>query len=389
MHSAVSAARPRLEAIDFLRGLVMVLMVLDHMRDYAGAGVVDARDVRDPVLFLTRWITHYCAPIFVMLSGVAAFLYGNRGRTRGEISRFLVTRGMWLILVELTLVRFAFTFNLDYSFVFLQVIWAIGCSLVVLAVLIHLPHWAIASFGLVLIAGHNALDGVEPASLGALSSLWIVAHGPGTIEPVAGTQVLALYSLIPWIGVAAVGYALGPVFLFDTARRRRVLSSLGVAVVLGFIVLRASNVYGDPQPWVVHDSLLATGLSFVNCEKYPPSLLYLAMTLGPGLIVAAWFDAARGRASRLLVTIGRVPFLFYVAHLFIVHLVAVVVAELYFGSSGWLFERMPPFEKPAGFGVPLPAIYLLWIVALAVLYPLCRWFGEVKQRRKDWWLSYL
>lgn len=382
-------ARPRLDAIDFLRGLVMVVMVLDHARDYLGGGTMDPRDVHDPALFLTRWITHFCAPIFVLLAGVSAFLYGSRGRTQGEISRFLLTRGFWMILIEVTVVRFAWTFNLDYSFVFFQVIWVIGCAMIALAALIHLPRWAIATFALTLIAGHNLLDGIGAISFGALSWLWVLAHAPGAIETTGSGQLLVLYQWLPWIGVMAAGYALGPVFMLSEERRRRTLLTIGVAVVAAFIVLRASNLYGDPRPWAPQGTWFATLLSFINCEKYPPSLLYLAMTLGPGLIVAGWFTQARGWLSRAIVTIGRVPFLFYIAHIFVVHAFAVVVASVAFGGSQWLFVGMPVFGKPEGYGLSLTGIYVSWIAALLVLYPLCRWFGAIKQRRKDWWLSYL
>lgn len=385
----IAGARPRLDGIDFLRGVVMAIMVLDHMRDYLGASTMDPRDVDDPVLFLTRWITHFCAPIFVMLAGVSAYLYGSRGRTTGEIARFLLTRGLWLMLVEHTLVRLAWTFNLSYDFVFFQVIWAIGCAMVILAALVRLPHWAIATFGLTLIVGHHVLDGIDAASFGSLAWLWVLLHDPGAIPTTSDVEILALYPLIPWAGVMAVGYALGPVMLFEQRRRERWLLTIGFATLVGFIVLRATNAYGNPTDWAVHESWLATVLDFVNCEKYPPSLSFLAMTLGPGLIVLALFRSARSAVGRALVTIGRVPFLFYVAHIFVVHAFAVAVATFWYGDGAWMFRGMPVFAKPAEYGLALPAIYVAWLLALAVLYPLARWFAHVKQTRKEWWLSYL
>ncbi len=383
------AARPRLDAIDFLRGLVIVVMVLDHARDFFGTSGLNPRDVHEPALFLTRWITHFCAPVFVFLAGVSAFLYGNRGRSRADVAMFLLTRGFWLVLIELTLVRLGWTFNLSYDFVIFQVIWVIGASMMLLAGLIFLPRWAIAAVALALIAGHNLLDGVRAADFGELGWLWMFLHDPGMLHPVPGMQMLALYALIPWVGVMAAGYALGPVMLLEEQQRRRVLLSIGCAVIAVFVLVRLANVYGDPQPWVVQDGFVATLLSFVNAEKYPPSLVYLTMTIGPALILLGCFREAKGWLSRALVTIGRVPFLVYVAHIFLLHAMAVALATLTFGETGWLFRGMPILAKPDGYGVALPVVYALWIVAVLALYPLARWFAALKQRRRDWWLSYL
>jgi uncharacterized membrane protein len=380
-------SRPRLDGIDFLRGLVMAVMVLDHARDFFGGSSMNPRDVHDAGLFVTRWVTHFCAPIFVFLAGVSAFLYGNRGRTKPEVARFLLTRGLWLMIIEITVVRLAWTFNLSYDFVFMQVIWAIGCAMVALAALIYLPRWAIATFALTMIFGHNLLDGVEPD--GSWRWLWVVTHATGTLRPTPGMEIMAIYPLIPWVAVMAAGYALAPVFLQPEEQRRRTLLMIGGAVTLGFVLLRATNLYGDPAPWTVQDGFLPTLLSFINCEKYPPSLLYLAMTIGPGLILLGLFQNANSGLARVVVAIGRVPFLFYVAHIVLLHVMAVAVAHVTIGDIGWLFRHMPAFNKPEDYGLTLPAVYALWIVALALLYPMCRWFGALKQRRKDWWLSYL
>lgn len=381
------ALRPRLDGIDFLRGLVMAIMVLDHARDFLGGSSMNPRDVHDAGLFLTRWITHFCAPIFVFLAGVSAFLYGSRGRTKAEVARFLLSRGLWLMLIEITVVRFAWTFNLAYDFVFMQVIWAIGCAMIALAALIYLPRWAIATFALTMILGHNLLDGIQASD--SWRWLWVMTHAPGSLRPTPDVEIMAIYPLIPWVAVMAAGYALAPVFLQPEAQRQRTLLKVGLIVTAGFIVLRATNLYGDPAPWTLQDGLVPTLLSFINCEKYPPSLLYLAMTIGPGLILLGLFQAARSGLARAIVAIGRVPFLFYVAHIALLHAMAVVVAQLTVDDIGWLFRHMPAFNKPEGYGVSLAGVYALWIVALALLYPMCRWFGELKQRRKDWWLSYL
>jgi uncharacterized membrane protein len=306
----------------------MVLMVLDHTRDLFAAGNFNPRDVNDPALFLTRWVTHFCAPVFVFLAGMSAFLYGTRGRTVREVSWFLFTRGLWLVLLELTVVRFAWTFSVFPDFVLLQVIWAIGISMIVLSALIHLPRWAIGAIGVGMIAGHNPLDGFQAEQFGHLAWLWNVLHQPGPLPPTSEVTVFALYPLIPWIGVMAAGYALGPVMLRAPSSRRRWLVGLGVVVTLSFIVLRATNLYGDPAPWTHQEGIGATLLSFVNTEKYPPSVLYLAMTLGPALIALAAFEFAPGKVADLFVTFGRVPLFFYVAHLLLLHAMAVAFAAI-------------------------------------------------------------
>jgi uncharacterized membrane protein len=388
IHETVAAARPRLDTLDFLRGLVMIVMVLDHARDFLGVGALNPRDVHEPLLFLTRWITHYCAPVFVFLAGVSAFLYGNRGRTTGELSWFLFTRGLWLVVVEVTLVRFAWTFSLAPDFLLFQVIWVIGASMIVLAGLVFLPRLAVAAFALALIFGHNALDGIRAAQFGEAGWIWMFLHDPGMLQ-IGGAQAFALYSLIPWVGVMAAGFAFGPVFVMQPSGRRRWLLAAGITAILTFLVLRSTNLYGDPAPWTVQDSLLASVLSFINAEKYPPSLMYLTMTLGPALLLLALYQGPRTRLGGAVVTIGRVPFLFYVAHIFLLHALAVILSALFHGDARWLFQALPILSKPEGYGFGLGTVYLLWIAAVASLYPLCRWFAGVKQRRKDGWLSYL
>jgi uncharacterized membrane protein len=366
----------------------MVLMALDHTRDFFGPSGMHPRDVADPALFLTRWITHFCAPLFILLSGISAWLYGARGRSTGEVSRFLLTRGLWLILIEFTVVRLGWSFSLDLSSFVTQVIFAIGASMVVLAGLIHLPRWAIAAIALVMIAGHNMLDGIRAEQFGAFGWIWNFLHQPGMLQFGTGRHLFVLYPLIPWIGVMAAGYALGPLFKRDAGARVQWFTWLGAAVTVGFVLLRATNLYGDPAPWTVHDSALATLLSFINCEKYPPSLLYLMMTLGPGLLLLAAFEGARGRLAGVITTFGRVPFFYYVAHIYLIHALAVAFAWWTSGGAAWLMGAFPP-ERPAGYGLSLAGIYAVWLVVVIALYPLCRWFAALKQRRGDWWLSYL
>jgi uncharacterized membrane protein len=381
--------RARLDSIDLLRGLVMVLMALDHSRDFFAAGDFNPRDVHDPALFLTRWATHFCAPVFVFLAGTSAFLYGAHGRTKGEVGWFLFTRGLWLVLLEVTIVRFAWTFSVFPDLVVLQVIWAIGISMVVLSGLIHLPRSAVGAIGIGMIAGHNLLDGIQAEQFGQLGWLWHVLHQPALLHPTWDISVFALYPLIPWTGVMAAGYALGPVMLLEPASRRRWLVGLGAALTLGFVLVRASNVYGDPAPWVLHDDISATVLSFVNAEKYPPSALYLAMTLGPALIAMAVFESAKGKLAQFFVLFGRVPLFYYVAHLLLLHTMAVLFAAATHGDVAWLFGAPPIEAKSEGYGLGLPGVYLVWLIAVALLYLPCRWFAEVKRRRTDRWLSYV
>ena len=384
----VVAVRPRIVSIDLLRGAIMILMALDHTRDFFGVGGLNTRDVADPALFLTRWVTHYCAPLFILLAGVSAYLYGMSGRTVADVSRFLLTRGLWLIVIEFTVVRLGWSFSLNMHLFFAQVIWALGVSMVVLSGLVYLPRWAIAAIGLAMIGGHNLFDGVRPEHLGAAGWIWNLLHRPGLLQLGPAVSFYLSYPLVPWIGVMAAGYALGPVFRLDVAMRRRQLVWLGALTSVAFIVLRATNLYGDPAPWTAYDGWLATLLSFINCEKYPPSLLYLAMTLGPGLLLLAAFEGAHGRFAHVISTYGRVPFFYYVLHLFLIHALAVVLAWLMWGDASWLFGGTPA-DKPANYGLSLPEIYTVWLLIVVALYLPCRWFAGLKQRRTEWWWSYL
>jgi len=376
--------RPRVDSVDLLRGLVMVLMALDHTRDFFGTGGLNPRDLGDPALFLTRWITHFCAPVFIFLAGASAWLYGNRGRSVCEVSRYLVTRGFWLMLIEFTVVRLAWIFTLDVSFFSTGVIWVIGASMVVLAALVHLPRWAIAATAIAIIAGHNLFDGLRAEHLGWMGWLWKLLHQPGMNHIGPGTMFYVLYTVVPWVGVMAAGYALGPVL----AVRRRLLVRLGLALTAGFIVLRATNLYGDPAPWAMQSTWTATVLSFLNCEKYPASLLFLMMTLGPALLFLAVFADARGQLANWITTFGRTPFLYYVAHLYLIHLLAVVYALAVFGDAS-VVTGLRMMTKPPGYGLPLPGNYVVWLLVVVSLYPLCRWLAALKQLRREWWWSYL
>jgi uncharacterized membrane protein len=399
--------RARVDSVDLLRGVIMVIMMLDHTRDFVHfqGQLFDPTDVSRtyPLLFFTRWITHFCAPLFVFLAGTGAYLQGLRGKPKGELSRFLITRGLWLIVLELTVLRVIIFFNFDFadSLGFLQVIWAIGWGMIVLAGLIYLPSRVIIGLSVAMIALHNALDGVHSTSWrgpgspvpGFWASVWKVLHEPGMIFPLGypGPALLALYPLIPWIGVMAAGYAFGALYRLEQARRRQILLRLGGAITLGFIVLRAINVYGDPSHWSVQGRPVMTALSFLAVSKYPPSLLFLMMTLGPAMLFLAWFDGrGRGALARIFIVYGRVPLFFYVLQWIVTHSLAVLAGRIAGRPTEYLFTNIglaPPPAPGSGFGLAM--VYALWILGVALLYPLCRWYAGVKARRQDWWLSYL
>ena len=384
----MAASRERLDQLDALRGAVIVVMALDHVREHLSAAHFDPTDLArtTPALFFTRWVTHFCAPTFAFLAGTAAFLWA-RGRSRRELARFLVTRGLWLVVLELTVVRFAWCFNLAYTReVLLGVLWAIGAGLVALAALVPLPRWAIATFALAVIAGHNLLDPIRPEDFGGYGPLaWGVS---GWLFILLHVQVPpVIYPLVPWIAVVPAGYVFAPLLLRPPAERRRLLLALGSTLTAAFVVLRLANGYGDPRPWVAGPTPIVTAMSFLDTTKYPPSLLYLLMTLGPAIAVLPLLERLHGWAAHVLVTFGRVPLFFYVVHLYVIHVLVVAVAA----AGGWdprAFLTVWVFFPP-DFGFGLGVVYAAWIGVVAALYPTCRWFAGVKARRREWWMSYL
>lgn len=401
----LSERRARVNAIDLLRGAVMVIMMLDHTREYFHREALnfDPTDLTKThtLLFFTRWVTHFCAPVFVFLAGTGAFLRGTRGESKAELSRFLITRGLWLILLELTVLRLIVWFNLDFHFAFmLQVIWVIGVSMILLAGLIYLPLRVIAVGSIAMIALHNLLDHFRVQSFtvsvnslsGVSDALWMLLHQQGMVLLTANVYGLLLYPLIPWVGVLAAGYCFGAFYQWEAERRRRMLLRLGAGLSLGFVVLRGLNIYGDPSRWSVQENGWFTVLSFLNVSKYPPSLLFLLMTLGPAMLVLSWVEREReGPLSRILITFGRVPLIFYVGQWLTAHGLAVIVGYLAGQPTGWLFvgPMDQPRPNPGNLGFSLWVVYVFWLAGLLLLYPLCRWFAELKRRRRDWWLSYL
>lgn len=377
----------RIEAIDLLRGLVMVIMTLDHARDFWGGYTPSPTDldVTTVPLFFTRWITHICAPVFVFLAGTSAYLYG-RNRTPGELARFLFTRGLWLVLIELTVCKYVWVPEPGYSLVLIQVIWVIGWSMIALAALCFLGPVAVTVIGLVIVAGHNLLDPLVPADFGTAAALWTLLHERGFMPLTDSVRWMVSYPLLPWIGVIAMGYGFGSTVGLDVQRRRSLYLRLGFVMIAAFVVLRGFNLYGEPEPWSRQASGAFTLLSFLNTSKYPPSLHFLLMTLGPALCLLSLFEGwSSGRLRNALLVIGRVPFFYYILHLYLLRFTAIPVSLALYGA-----EAVKPPPGPAGSAMlGLPATYLAWVLAVALLYPACRWFARIKARRRDWWLSYL
>jgi uncharacterized membrane protein len=403
---APAGGRMRLDSIDILRGIVMVIMMIDHTRDFNNAQgfLFDPTDVTKTTvaLFFTRWITHFCAPLFVFLSGVSIYLQKSRGKP--NLSSFLVKRGLWLVFLELTLLKVVIWFTLGGTFTWLlQVIWVIGISMIVMAGLVKLPTWVSAVFGVGMIALHNLADRITVAGwqgptgpdLGIGAKIWILLHqgGPLPIASSKGPVVLVLYALIPWIGVMAAGYAVGALYTLDSPRRRKLLVRIGTACVLAFVALRYVNLYGDPARWASQPRGAAmTVVSFFNVTKYPPSLIFLCMTLGPGLLALAAFEGWQ-RESRLksfFRTYGRVPLFYYILQWLWAHTAAIVLGLLAGKSVSYLFLGLPDLytNAPRDAGISLGATWLVWLAGVFALYPLCKWYAGVKARRKDWWISY-
>jgi uncharacterized membrane protein len=396
MSAGDKASRQRLDAIDFLRGLVMIVMALDHVRDFFTYAQFNPTNlaVATAPYFLTRWITHFCAPVFSFLTGAGAYLWYSRGHTKPELSRFLLTRGVWLIFLELVVTRcFGWAFNFDYRITVAVVMWVLGWSMIVLCAAVWLPSRIFAGIALLTIAGHNALDGVRPETFGPFRFLWKLLHSPGNITIAPGHNFYVSYVLIPWFAVMMAGFSVGPVFLWEPARRKKFLLQLGAAATALFILARAFNHYGDPAPWAVQKTALFTVFSFVNCNKYPPSLDYLLMTLGPALILLGLLDGFRFERLRPVIVFGRVPLFYYVFHIPLMHLAAVAICYVRFGSAHWLFESRSiadfPATRPPGWGFNLAVVYLIWILLVLTLYPACRWYAGVKRRSDNPWLSYL
>ena len=378
----------RVASVDVVRGAIMVLMALDHTRDYFSRLRIQPENLShgSVALFATRWVTHFCAPGFSFLAGVGIGLSMNRGKPAGAMSRFLVVRGIWLIFLELVATAIGWQFGFQLIPAFVLVLWALGWSMIVMAALVHLPRAVVAAGAIVMIATHNLFDGVTPDSWGAFAPLWYILHVPGFAIP---GKLFVAYPLIPWVAVMALGWAFAEVYRWEPMRRRRFLIVTGALVAILFIVVRAINKYGDPSPWTGQRTPALTVASFFNARKYPPSLDFLTMTLGPILVALALTENARGRFAKRISVYGRVPMFYYVVHIYLVHALAVALA---FAQSGRLYQLnvvTDPGSIPPWYGVSLPGVYLAWAIVVLAMYPLCRWFAQLKHERDDWWLSYL
>ncbi len=400
--SAVSTpATPRIGSIDLIRGAVMILMAIDHVRVYSGlpAGGPTAG------IFFTRWITHFCAPAFIFLAGTSIFLYAQR---HADVLRYLAIRGLWLILLELTFLRVAWTFNFDFRhYEMAGVIWVIGVCMILMAALVKLPLTAVGATGLVIIAAHNLMDPhmgklLEGMDANPLSGLWKILYvgffaGPIQFGP-DGPNLIVLYSIIPWIGVMAAGYAFGKIVILPPERRSRLCLAIGLAAIALFLVLRGFNLYGDPRPWHVSAQSrngmppMPALFSFLNTTKYPASLGFLLMTLGPIIALIPLVENFSGVIARTITLFGRVPFFYYMLHIPLIHALALLVSKIRLGYvSPWLFANHPMGnpEPPDGYIWSLPLLYLIWAIAIFLLFFACRWFAALKAHRKDWWLQYL
>ena len=379
--SPMNTISRRVSSVDIVRGAVMVLMALDHVRDYVTKLRIRPEDLSKAsvALFATRWVTHFCAPAFSLLAGVGIGLYMSRGRSAGETSRYLVTRGLWLLVLELVVTPIGWQFGFELIPAFALVLWALGWSMILLAVLVHLPRWLVAAISIVMIAGHNLLDRIPP------SPVWQVLHIPGFVIP---GKLFVAYPLIPWVAVMSLGWVLADIYRWDAPRRRSFLLRTGALTTAAFIAIRYANGYGNPFPWSPMPTAGLTVASFLNVLKYPPSLDFLLMTLGPIFIALALTENARGRIADWLMVYGKVPLFYYCLHIFVAHAVAVLIALV----QGGELRRIPvvthPELIPPWYGVSLPGVYLAWAVVVALMYVPCRWYAGLKARRNDWWIRY-
>jgi uncharacterized membrane protein len=396
----VATSRQRIDSIDALRGTIMIIMALDHVRDMIHRAAMSSSPTdlatTTPILFLTRWVTHICAPVFMFTAGLGVYLWWKRGRTKVQLSTFLATRGLWLVFLEFTVMRLAYNFDFAQSYpILLVVLWALGGCMILMSILVWLPVPVLAVLSVATIGLHNLLDGIQAPTLGTAAPLWNVIHQPGAF-PVGKALVFVAYPLVPWVAVMALGFSFGPFFGMEAGRRRRYLLGIGAAMIIAFLVVRGINVYGDPAPWSTQRSATFTALSFLNTTKYPPSLAFLLMTLGPALIMLGLFDRMSFKSSNPMIVFGRVPLFYFVIHFYLAHIASAVLALAKYGSAAWAFVFHPvpsmggPVKLfPPDFGFDLWVAYAVWAAIVTGLYPACRWFAGVKARRKDWWLSYL
>jgi uncharacterized membrane protein len=397
MTTVAAPQKIRIQSIDILRGAIMLIMALDHVRDYFQVGALTSDPTNmattTPALFFTRWITHFCAPTFVFLSGISAYLAGTR-RTKKQFSGFLMKRGLWLIVVELLLITLALTLNPLYNVLVLQVIWVIGLSMIFLGLLIWLPKWITVSLAVLLFFGHNILDSMVLPQTGVSSVLLkVFLTARGTVLPFDASHfVFVLYAVLPWTGVMLMGYLFGPLYNanFDAAKRKRLLLTASATAFVLFVVLRYTNIYGDPAPWALQKNSTYTFLSFLNVSKYPPSLMYTCMTLSVSLLVLALTERGKGKVAAFFTTYGNVPFFYYMLHFYLIRLLTVILFFVQgFKTSQIITPNIPFLFAPPGFGYSLGGAYIIWLLVILTLYFPCRWYSQYKKTHSQWWLSYL
>lgn len=386
----------RIQSLDVLRGIVIIIMALDHVRDYFNmdAYLYDATDLSktNAPLFLTRWITHFCAPVFTFLAGTSAYLNGLK-KTKKQLSVFLLTRGLWLIFLELFVVTLGWTFNVHYDILIMQVIWSTGVSMVVLSALVFLPLWAMFGTGITIVLVHNLLDGIHVQGNTAGDFLWAIVHEYHVFK-FEHISVAVGYPLLPWIGIMPLGYCLGTLYAqgYSAEKRKKTLIAVGLALTGLFIVIRGINVYGDPRPEAAQANALFTFFSFINVTKYPPSLDYLLVTLGPAILVLAFLEKPLNWFTGKVVVFGRVPMFFYLLHIYVIHALA-VIAVIISGHPAHdmiLHAWVTANEQLKGYGYGLGVVYIIWLAVVTGFYPLCNWYSKYKKANpQKWWLSYL
>jgi len=372
----------RLTSIDFLRGLVMIIMALDHVRDFFHYNPLhhDPLDLHTttPILFFTRWITHFCAPIFVFLAGTSAYLSGMK-KSKKELGKFLLIRGSWLIVMEFAIINLGWSFNPFYNLLVFQVIWAIGISMIILGLIVRVDFKIILSIGLLIVCCHNLIDYPESTHPGSFPFWWDLIHHGGfnRHEFFSGHEFLIIYPFLPWTGLMILGYCFGKFFepsIVPSERNKKILFT-GSLMILFFVILRFTNTYGDPHQWQSQNNSLYTILSFIDVEKYPPSLLFVCITIGPALVFLSLLERIKIHSNFFVNTIGRVPFFYYIVHIYIIH-----------GLSVLIFMNQPNKDEK---GFELLGVYAVWISVVTVLYFLCKWYDKYKSTHSNWWLKYI
>jgi uncharacterized membrane protein len=394
--SELTAIKKRVQSIDILRGIVMIIMALDHVRDFFHVDAFQSDPLNPatttPILYFTRWITHFCAPTFVFLAGTSAYLIGLR-KSKADLSGFLLKRGLWLILIEAVVITLGWTFNPLYNAIIFQVIWAIGISMVLLGLAVRLPYKVIFAIGALIVLGHNLLDYPEAARNQNVPFMWDLLHnGRFDTYTFAPNRVLIIaYAFLPWTGIMFMGYAAGKLFeaTVDPGKRQKALVIIGSALIALFVVLRLINEYGNPFPWTEQKDGLANFFAFMNIQKYPPSLMYAAITLGPALIFLALIENVQNRFTEFAKVFGRVPFFYYVLHIYFIHILTVIAFFIEGYGTKDIVGQTPFLFRPLEFGYPLWAVYLIWVVLIMGLYPLCKWYNKYKATHTQWWLSYM